>query len=130
MDFCCLESPSLCTINYFSLKDRSHAVLRSSLVYKFQCPDDPGQSYVGKTKRNLKQRVIEHKKSGSAIHTHLIDCNTCRNSDSFFDSFSVLGQANNDFELRILEALQIMDKRPNINKQLTGNGTSFILNVF
>ena len=115
--------------NYFSLKDKSNRLLRSSLVYKFKCLGDPSTSYIGKTKRYLHKRVTEHTHSGSAVHSHITQCSVCQPHD-IFDQFSVLDSANTDFDLQILEALHIIDKRPILNKQLTGNGSSFILNIF
>ena len=121
---------SMTVQQYFSLKDRSHNMLRSSLVYKFQCPDDPSTSYIGKTKRYLNKRVSEHRKSNSAINTHLLTCNTCCSVPDLSVHFKVLSRANTDFELRILEALLITEHRPDLNKQLSGDGMSFILNIF
>lgn len=115
--------------NYFSLKDKSDKLLRSSLVYIFECPEDPSNTYIGKTKRYLHKRVTEHQKIGSAIFSHIQDCHKCQNS-KIFDSFSVLNKANSDFDLQILEALYIIDRKPNLNKQLAGDGSSFVLNLF
>ena len=72
----------------------------------------------------------EHRKSGSAIFNHIQKCDCCKNSTDLYASFSVLNQANNDFELQILEAMQITENRPELNKQLTGNGSSFVLNIW
>ena len=116
--------------NYFSLKCKTDSLLRSSLVYKFQCPVDPSSVYIGKTKRYLNKRVSEHISAPSAIHEHRKKCITCNENDDFIDLFSVLDKSNSDFELRILEALHIRDKNPSLNKQLLNNGSSFMLNIF
>ena len=116
---------------YFSLKDRiSDTLLRSSVVYNFRCSGDPNISYIGKTKRYLQKRITEHQNTGSAIHTHICKCNKCTNSEIFYKSFDVLGKCNTDFELQILEAIEIISQRPSLNKQLANNGTSYILNIF
>ena len=115
--------------NYFSLKDKSGTQLRASLIYRFGCLDDPSNSYIGKTKRYLNKRIIEHQKPGSAIFGHLEKCSSCQNSE-IEKSFTVLDKGNNDFELQILEALHIINQRPTLNKQLAGDGCSFRLNVF
>ena len=112
---------------YFSLKDRSDALLRSSVVYNFRCSGDPNVSYIGKTKRYLQKRITEHQKTGSAIHTHICNCDKCSNSETFFKSFDVLGKGNTDFELQILEAIEIISQRPTLNKQLANNGSTYIL---
>ena len=116
--------------NYFSLKDKTDKLLRSSVVYKFQCLNDSNCSYIGKTKRYLTKRVSEHKKSTSAIHSHLSSCNTCKNSASFIDQFTVIDRGNTDFDIQILEAIHIFQDRPTLNKQLSNNGSSYILTIF
>ena len=116
--------------NYFSLKDKSSRLLRSCLVYKFQCLDDPNKSYIGKTKRYLNRRIHEHQKPGSAIHNHLLNCESCTCPSGLESSFSVLVKGNSDFDLQILEALLITDERPSLNKQLASDGVSYVLNVF
>ena len=78
------------------------------------------------------KRVSEHIKNPSAILEHRNSYSTCKlfSPDDFFDSFSIVEKANPDFDLQILEVLHILDKNPNLNKQLSNNGTAFILNVF
>ena len=115
--------------SYFSLKDRSDAILRSSLVYKFNCLDDPNNTYIGKTKRYLVKRIMEHKSQGSAIFAHLQKCKKCADSD-LFKCFKVLDKANSDFDLQILEAINIKEKSPTLNKQLVKEGSFFLLNIF
>ena len=118
--------------NYFSLKDRSHAVLRSSLVYKFECLGDPSTSYIGKTKRYLEQRVNEHSnpRKPGAVCSHISNCHHCQSSSKIIDSFTVLHKASSDFDLQIIEALQVREHRPILNKQLKDDGTSFFLNIW
>ena len=116
--------------NYFTLKDRTDKLLRSSVVYKFQCLSDSNCSYIGKTKRYLMKRVTEHKKAKSAIRNHLTNCNLCNTNENFLNQFSVIDKANSDFDLQILEAIHIINDRPTLNKQLANNGTSYILSIF
>ena len=115
--------------NYFVLKDKQISLLQSSLVYKFSCLVDPSKSYIGKTKRYLYKRVQEHKRPNSQIYTHCQNCATCQNSE-IFKSFHMLKKASTDFELQILESIIIMKEKPSMNKQLSGEGASFIPNVF
>ena len=115
---------------YFSLKDRSDTILRSSLVYRFNCSGDPNVSYIGKTKRYLQKRITEHRNSASAIREHLRSCCNCRDIETFDHSFNVLGKCNSDFDLQILEAIEIISHRPSLNKQLANDGSSYVLNVF
>ena len=87
-------------------------------------------NYIGKTKRFLNIRIKEHQRSGSAIFGHIENCQNCSDTQKFTENFSVLEKANADFDLKILEALHIVDKRPNLNTQLVNNGSFFVLNVF
>ena len=116
--------------NYFSLKDKSDTLLRSSLIYKYQCLDDPSCAYIGKTKRYLNKRVNEHRTSNSAIGNHLQNCTKCKSNEDFFSNFSVIDRADEDFDLQILEALHIIKNRPKLNKQLSNDGATYILNIF
>ena len=115
---------------YFSLKDLSDKLLRSSVVYKFHCSGDPNISYIGKTKRYLQKRITEHQTSASAIRDHLQYCQKCSDSKIFNQSFGVVGKCNTDFELQILEAIEIISRRPSLNKQLANDGSSYVLNIF
>ena len=90
---------------------------------------DPSCSYIGKTKRYLYKRIAEHIKPGSAIHSHIETCNSC-NSDNVKTSFFQIDKANNDFELKILEAIHITENRPNLNKQLVNDGGAYNLRIF
>ena len=82
--------------------------MRSSVIYKFQCPGCHA-SYYGKTSRNLITRCREHlgvNKAGlkvkggpSAIRDHI---NQSGHAASPKD-FSILDRANNEFDLLIHE---------------------------
>ena len=78
------------------------------------------------------KRVSEHVKNPSAIRDHRHSCHSCQSFgiSDYISSFSIIDKASTDFDLKILEALHILDKNPKLNKQLSNNGTSFILNVF
>ena len=115
--------------DYFSLKCRTPLPVLSNVVYKFQCLRDANNVYIGKTMRHLATRVREHEYVGSAIHSHLLACTNCKTHYSC-NSFSVLDSGRNDFEITVKEALYIKRSKPNLNKQLSGHGTSFILNIF
>ena len=116
--------------NYFSLKDKTHPILRASCVYMFKCLDDPDYTYIGKSKRHLRRRIKEHSKSAGAIFDHLKRCDTCANTNILDNQFNIIDKANSDFDLQILEALHILSERPSLNKQLMCDGSSFMLNIF
>ena len=75
-------------------------------------------------------RVKEHQTRDSAIKTHISTCNACQQSYSCANNFSILDKGKNDFEITIKEALYIKSNRPRLNKQLSTNGISFLLNLF
>ncbi|XP_066935534.1 uncharacterized protein [Clytia hemisphaerica] len=59
---------------YTNMKDPTPLRYKSNVVYQFVCPGC-GDSYVGKTERNLFTRCQEHAtKKDSAIHDHLKEC--------------------------------------------------------
>ena len=86
-------------------------------------------TYIGKTIRHLATRVKEHATSSSAIKEHLSSCTTCKDNYSC-NSFKVIDSANSDFEASIKEALHIKHRNPNLNKQLSTQGMSFMLKIF
>ena len=106
----------------FPFKDRFPVSMRSSVIYKFQCPGCHA-SYYGKTSRNLITRCREHlginkaglevKGSSSAIRDHI---NQSGHAASVND-FSILDRANNEFDLLIHESLLILRDRPELNSQ-------------
>ena len=105
-------------------------MLRSSLVYKYQCLDDPSTAYIGKTKRYLHTRANEHLRPSSAIATHMESCINCKNCSNFFQHFKVLEKGNSDFDLIILEALHIIHERPILNEKLMNDRAFYLLNIF
>ena len=115
--------------NYFSLKCHTPMPLMANVVYQFTCLHDANSTYIGKTIRHLITRVWEHTTSPSAIKEHLSSCTTCKDNYSC-NSFKVIDSANSDFEVSIKEALYIKHKNPNLNKQLSTQGMSFMLKIF
>ena len=115
--------------NYFSLKCHTPVPLKANVVYQFTCLRDANSTYIGKTIRHLVTRVKEHSTSPSAIKEHLSSCTTCKD-DYSCNSFKVIDSANSDFEVSIKEALYIKHKNPNLNKQLSTEGMSFMLKIF
>ena len=115
--------------NYFSLKCVTPKSLKANVVYKFSCLRDADQFYIGKTKRHLAVRVLEHtdleKNNKSAIKDHIKICPVCVNSNLSIDNFKILTKCNNDYETRINEALLIEKFKPELNKQLLNSGKSF-----
>ena len=116
--------------NYFSLKSQTPLPLLANVVYQFKCLCDTNLTYIGKTSRHLATRVKEHSTKPSAIKDHLSTCRTCQQHYSCAKNFSVMGSGKNDYEITVKEAILIKSHKPNMNKQLATNGTSFMLKIF
>ena len=109
--------------NFFTFKDKIPLVLRSGIVYKFQCGSCHA-TYYGKTKRHFKVRMCEHLgisaltgkrvkgDDDSAIKEHLLFCN----HKPDFEDFSILATNNNDFKVTLMESLLINRDHPSLNK--------------
>ena len=109
--------------NFFNHKDKLPCALRSSVIYKFCCPQC-GSSYVGSTMRTLGQRIAEHRgvsyrtnriltqPSHSAIRDHAFTCDARVHPSNF----NIIGSAFNLLELRILESLHIFKDKPSLNE--------------
>ena len=109
--------------NFFTFKDKIPLVLRSGIVYKFQC-GSCNATYYGKTKRRFKVRMCEHLgisaltgkrvkgDDDSAIKEHLLFCN----HKPDFEDFSILATNNNDFKVTLMESLLIDRDHPPLNK--------------
>lgn len=115
--------------SYFILKDKTSSLLQASLIYKFTCQGDPDIAYIGKTKRYLQQRIVEHRRGNSAIFDHIMVCDHCSNH-SPEDGFKGVHRVSGDLNLSILEALYIKQFNPHLNKQLFNSGTNLTLKVF
>ena len=109
--------------NFFTFKDKIPSVVRSGIVYKFQC-GSCNATYYGKTKRHFKVRMCEHLgisaltgkrvkgDDDSAIKEHLLFCN----HTPYFEDFSILATNNNDFKVTLMESLLINRDHPPLNK--------------
>ena len=64
----------------------------------------------------------------SAIKEHLSSCTTCKDN-YLYNSFQVIDSANSDSEVSIKGALHIKHRNPNLNKQLSTQGMSFMLKI-
>jgi len=100
----------------FPYKDQTKNVVDKSLVvYKLNCKVC-GAEYIGKTERILCHRLKEHKNdSKSACHQHIL-ANPDHEMD--YNGIEIIDKADNDFKLRIKELLQILKRKPELNKQL------------
>ena len=116
--------------NSFTFKDKTPSLLRSSIVYKFQCGGYNSTCY-GKTKLHFKDRMCEHvsisaltgkKVKGdddSTIKEHLLFCNHAPD----FEDFSIL--TTNNVEVMLMESLLINRDHPPLNKNKQSYVTKF-----
>lgn len=119
--------------NYFSLKSRTPKLITSNVVYKFTCLCDANLTYIGKTKRHLMVRGLEHlefekAKPESEIKVHLRGCEICQRGN--FDNFEIIKKCKSDQETKINEALVIKTENPKLNKNLFNKGSLYTLKVY
>ena len=109
----------------FSFKDKLPALMRSSVVYSFSCPNCKVGKYVGATKRLLKVRIASHlgisHRTGCTLKTKEFSnirdhCQKCKTSFSEHD-FDIVAQAPSNYSLPILESLLIKQLVPSLNSQ-------------
>jgi hypothetical protein len=95
---CPLSDPLLCN--------------RKGVIYEVRC-NGCQKRYIGSTKRELHTRIKEHiTQPTSAIRQHLNECNTINNI-----STRILARDNDPKNLRIKEAILIMDMTPELNRR-------------
>ena len=111
----------------FSFKDTLPELMRSCLIYEFNCPKCNFGKYVGCTKRLLKVRIDSHRgvsyrtgcqlncKENSAVRAH---ANVCRHNIQY-NNFKILAQAPNQYSLPFLESIFIKKLSPHLNTQTT-----------
>ena len=106
----------------FPFKDKIKNIeSRSLVVYKIRCKTC-GDEYIGKTERILAYRLKEHKESSSsACNKHLVKFPT---HEIDFEDVKILDSAENDWKLRVKELLHILERKPEMNKQL-GSQSSY-----
>ena len=107
-----------CKINSFmSTKTCSPSYLNSFVVYYFIC-GNCNIDYVGQTKRHFSVRIGEHLHTDkqSHIYKHLASNEACKNKCDN-SSFKIIDRANNEYSLKLKEALHIKWRRPRLNAQ-------------
>ena len=119
--------------SYFGLKSQIPPLFKSNVVYKFVCSCDESTSYIGMTTTQWFVRIGQHfdpyKKT--AIFSHLVSCQACRESNPKSLQFQILRHLRGVRDTEIHEALQIRKCKPSLNKQLGSfQGSSFLLRIF
>ena len=122
--------PNLILVNnfrigsFFNFKDSLPKSMRSSIIYKYCCPQNCGSVYVGSTCRTLRVRASEHRgfssRTGQPLQTPThssvrLHAERCR-GDVMLEDFQVVDGHKNQSDLRILESLYIHQQKPNLNE--------------
>ena len=116
---------------YFSLKTPLSDMFKTNIVYKFSCLGDPNISYIGESKRQLFERIREHRNGkSSAVFEHLYSCTPCQNTTSFIEQFEILKHCTTKTILSA-EAIMISKFQSSLNKQLgPSNGMLTSLQIY
>ena len=114
--------------SFFKVKDSVPVELASNVVYEFSCLSCNAR-YIGETSRNLSHRYAEHRgvsvRTGrslasppfSAIRMHAIDTD----HNFSINNFKILDKGNNTMDIKLLEALHIKYKSPELNGKFGSN---------
>ena len=109
----------------FRFKDTVPDLMRSMMIYRYNCPRCNLGTYVGSTKRMLKVRIDSHrgvshrtgstlnKKEFSNIREHASKCK----STITYNDFEIIMQAQDETSLLILESINIKQLLPSLNSQ-------------
>ena len=116
--------------DYFKLKSSIPLPLVSDVVYRFTCPCDTDETYIGMSSRHLITREREYlnlnNNRKTAIKNHLQQCKSCSKTKiDFYSSFAVLKKCSFEYNAKIHEALLIIQNKPLLNKQLYMNVCCF-----
>jgi hypothetical protein len=100
---------STCTLSTCPISDPK-LCYRTNVIYQIQCSACK-KRYIGSTIRQLHQRTKEHLTSDqSSVKRHLSTCNPTARID-----VKVLSHDNDEKNLRLREAILIMDLKPELN---------------
>ena len=111
--------------SFFNFKDKVPKNLKSLVLYKYTC-SNCNITYIGKSTRHYQVRFSEHlgiskltnkpftfnSKTATTVGEHI----NSHGHPADSDSFRIIGQAKNDFHLKIKESLNIMKENPRLNK--------------
>ena len=95
----------------------------SHVVYEIKCPvggcELLNPSYVGQTRNNIRTRLALHRQNGAIIE-HLASHHNITNItlEELASNVSVLQKLPADNKLFINEALSILDRKPDLNRQI------------
>jgi hypothetical protein len=122
---------------YFGLKQCIPSLLKSDVVYQFECPLDEDVRYIGETHRHFFERISDHcstisskQSQPSAVRNHILECSKCSTSDNIVECFSILRTCSG-MDILSQEAIYIGKLKPSLNIQLGNfNGTRVPINIY
>ena len=102
----------------FRVKDDIPKLLKSFVVYKFQCASC-NVCYTGEATRHLSTGIAVHLEKGKKSHIFkLLNENHDCKSLSTLDCFQIIDSASSKFRLKLKEAMHITWTKPSLNRQL------------
>ena len=120
---------------YMCLKSPIPSLLKTNLVYKFQCPCDKDVHYIGETERQFFRRILDHitcstGQTPTAVCEHIRKCDRCAGHKNISDCFSIIRSCCRQ-NILAQEALSIKVHRPSLNIQLGGfQGARTVARIF
>ena len=123
IDFNIILSNPLKILSFFKVKDKIPISLRSSVIYKYDCPSCNAGSYIGSTNRCFQIRIDEHrgistrtsriltKPPHSSIRDH---CLNIHGLNPQTKDFKIIDYSSNK-DVRILESIYISKYKPTLN---------------
>ena len=105
---------------FFPYKDLFNRSQKSKVVYKASCWDCDA-FYIGKTKRRLHDRKVEHFKALTQVgHTSAVANHAISSGHNIkWDHFQVLASGRCDLHCKIKEPLLIRDLEPTLNDNIS-----------
>lgn len=101
---------------------------RSNVVYQFNCPHEDCRlhsvNYIGVTTTTLSRRLTMHLRDGSPKEHMQQSHNTTLTRTHLTENTIIIASSSNPNRLRILEALYIRERSPQINKQIASSATT------
>ena len=126
------KSPKVSSMIMSNDLSRDRSTLKATnVVYEFKCPfgecaRQSNSSYIGHTTTTLSRRITMHLQEGAPKHHVLTKHKQTLNRRVMVENTSILCKDTNRRKLKVLEAVYIRDKDPNINRQSNMRGTIWL----
>ena len=102
-----------------NLAIKSTPLQKTNVIYSFSCPSPhcKADQYIGLTQTTLSRRLTMHAQAGSILQHFKTKHKTKPTRQQLVDNTKILAKAESRYKLAIKEALLILKKNPQINKQ-------------